>query len=323
MEQFLGIVAYDPSEFLITALAGTPICQIQQVLAEKKQYLPFDPLFSEAGATLGGTLASGVSGPDRLLYGGIRDFIMEVAMLDGLGKLVRGGGKVVKNAAGFDTPKMMVGSYGRMGILLEATLKVFPKPEAFATLIFQAESLPDAVQLSQRILSNPFPIAGLDITADHRLAVRLAAPARSLSSAASRLRDILGPQTEILMGDVHRDLQKTEKSWLEGPLESNQFLAKIAVSPKELQGIHDAFTAVGITDYRHCCAGTVTWVKFHSDQANLLSQALMERGLSGVILRGKAKNAFLGQVQWMEMASRIQRAIDPGGRFLPWLNPGE
>src|SRR6185503_15751320 len=105
-----GIVEYAPSEFTVTALAGTPIAEMVAALGERGQYLPFDPILVEAGATLGGTIAAGVSGSGRARYGGIRDFILGVRFLDGGGTLVRGGGKVVKNAAGFDLPKLMVGS---------------------------------------------------------------------------------------------------------------------------------------------------------------------------------------------------------------------
>ena len=169
---FQGIVAYDPAEFLLTARAGTRVAEAMDALTRHGQYLPFDPLLVADGATLGGTIASGISGPDRLLYGGLRDFVMEVALIDGLGALARGGGKVVKNAAGFDIPKMMVGSYGRLGVLVEVTLKVLPRPQASASLTWENDSIEQAVPLMQRLLARPFPIAGLDIDAHHRVCLR-------------------------------------------------------------------------------------------------------------------------------------------------------
>ena len=99
-----GIVEYDPGEYTFTALAGTPLAELQAALARNGQYLPFDPLGAAAGATLGGTIASGISGPGRLRYGGVRDFILGVRFVTGRGENVRGGGKVVKYAAGFDFP---------------------------------------------------------------------------------------------------------------------------------------------------------------------------------------------------------------------------
>ncbi len=123
-----GLIEYEPSEFTFTALAGTPVREIAAALAEKGQYLPFDPMLAEAGATLGGTVAAGLGGPGRWRFGGLRDFILGVRFVDGEGRLLRLGGKVVKNAAGFDLPKFFVGSAGRFGGLAELSFKVFPRP---------------------------------------------------------------------------------------------------------------------------------------------------------------------------------------------------
>src|SRR5436190_11409249 len=117
MRHLSGMMEYDPAEFTFTALAGTPLAVVQKELAGNGQYLPFDPPLAAQGATLGGTVAAGLSGPGRLRYGGVRDFIVGVQWVDGSGTVIRGGGKVVKNAAGFDFPKLFTGSLGRLGIL--------------------------------------------------------------------------------------------------------------------------------------------------------------------------------------------------------------
>ena len=104
MNGFSGVVEYQPEEYTITLLAGTPVREIVSVLRGNGQYLPFTPPFADSGSTIGGAVASGLSGYGRHRYGGIRDFIIGVRFVDGLGDLVRGGGNVVKNAAGFDFP---------------------------------------------------------------------------------------------------------------------------------------------------------------------------------------------------------------------------
>src|SRR5262249_12869263 len=129
-----GITEYEPSEFTFTALAGTSITEIAEALRQRGQYLPFDPMCVKAGATLGGTVASGLSGPGRFRFGGLRDFILGVRFADGTGRLLRMGGKVAKNAAGFDLPKFFVGSLGRFGVVAEITFKVFPQRVASRTL---------------------------------------------------------------------------------------------------------------------------------------------------------------------------------------------
>ena len=130
-----GVVEYQPSEFTVTVRAGEPIKELEQLLAGHGQYLPFDPILVDAGATVGGALAAGISGPGRLRFGGVRDFVLAVQLVDGRGRVIRGGSGVVKNAAGFDLPKLLVGSAGQLGAIVEATLKVFPMPAQRATVL--------------------------------------------------------------------------------------------------------------------------------------------------------------------------------------------
>src|SRR6185369_15555126 len=131
----------EPSEFTFTARAGTPVRDVVAALAERGQYLPFDAPWLAAGSTLGGLVAGGVAGPGRFRFGGIRDFILGIRFVDGAGRLLRLGGKVVKNAAGFDLPKFFVGSLGRFGVLVEITFKVFPRPISKLTLRLEAETM--------------------------------------------------------------------------------------------------------------------------------------------------------------------------------------
>jgi glycolate oxidase FAD binding subunit len=178
-----GITEYDPSEFTFTALAGTPVKEIIETLAEKGQYLPFDPMLVEAGSTIGGVVASGLSGPGRFRFGGVRDFILGVRFVDGMGRLLRLGGKVVKNAAGFDVPKFLVGSLGRFGVIGEVTFKVFPKPAAMLTL-----SMPFESERMASIANSRFEAAALDVLAGgETLLVKLAGPGAALEVLAKEI----------------------------------------------------------------------------------------------------------------------------------------
>ena len=127
VSELTGVLEYDPAELTITALAGTPLVEVQTALAEHGQHLPFDPPLGEAGATLGGVVAAGAAGAGAWRNGGVRDFVIGVRFVDGTGRLITGGAKVVKNAAGFDLPKLMVGSIGRLGVIVQLSFKVFPK----------------------------------------------------------------------------------------------------------------------------------------------------------------------------------------------------
>lgn len=183
-----GIVEYEPSEFTFTALSGTPVADLVDVLAERGQYLPFDPMLKHAGATLGGTVAAGLSGPGRLRFGGVRDFILGVRFADGTGHVLRMGGKVVKNAAGFDLPKFFVGSLGRFGILVELTFKVFPRRPARLTCRLAFDDIATGVRMMTEIARSRFEPDAMDIPPDGDcLLVRLAGPAGAIQAMAQDL----------------------------------------------------------------------------------------------------------------------------------------
>ncbi len=313
---FQGIVTYDPSEFLVTAKSGTKIADLATTLAQHGQYLPFDPLFVQAGATLGGTIASGISGPDRLLYGGARDFIMEVALIDGLGRLARGGGKVVKNAAGFDTPKLMVGSYGRLGVIIEATLKVFPTPQAHASLLVEHSSIESALRSMQKVLAKPLPISSVLIDSQHTVCFRVAGPSASLEGVLQRIKSLVGASQSKVADDILQ--RKTFIDWIEGPLTEVSALVRIGVDPTVVSKLNASLKANAVTDYYHAGACSVTWVKLPIDRLNGLDGQLTTLGLSGVVIRGSVTSPFIGNRQWLRMASKIQLAMDPEKRFVPW-----
>ncbi|MDQ3630359.1 MAG: FAD-binding protein, partial [Actinomycetota bacterium] len=168
-----GIVEYDPGELTFTAMAGTPVAEIDAALGEHGQYLPFDPPLADAGATLGGVVAAGTSGSNAFRHGGVRDFVIGVRFVDGTGRLVAGGGRVVKNAAGFDLPKLMVGSAGRLGVMVQLSLKVFPRPRATTTLSFSFETTEAARAAIGALGRGALDLDALDLEPPGRVLVRL------------------------------------------------------------------------------------------------------------------------------------------------------
>ena len=131
---YTGIVAYEPTELVITARCGTPLAELEAVLRAEGQQLAFEPPHFGAGATVGGMVAAGLSGPRRQAAGAVRDFVLGVRMLDGRGDDLSFGGQVMKNVAGYDISRPMAGSLGTLGLILEVSLKVPPLPFAEATL---------------------------------------------------------------------------------------------------------------------------------------------------------------------------------------------
>jgi glycolate oxidase FAD binding subunit len=139
VSQHKGIIAYEPTELVITARAGTPVVEIQQVLAEKGQQLAFEPPLFAQTATFGGTIACGFSGAARPYVGAARDFVLGVKCINGEAKLLNFGGQVMKNVAGYDVSRLMVGALGTLGVLLEISCKVLPLAEETTTLIIPAD----------------------------------------------------------------------------------------------------------------------------------------------------------------------------------------
>ena len=144
MRPLAGIVSYEPSELVVTALAGTPLAELEALLARHGQCLAFEPPRFAAGGTVGGMVAAGLSGPARASVGAVRDFVLGVEIINGRGELLRFGGQVMKNVAGYDVSRLMAGSWGQLGVITEVSLKVLPVAPAEATLRFdcgQAEAL--------------------------------------------------------------------------------------------------------------------------------------------------------------------------------------
>ena len=131
-----GIVSYEPTELVVTARAGTPLAEVESALAEKGQMLGFEPPYFGTTATLGGTIACGFSGPRRPYAGSARDFVLGTKIINGKGEILKFGGEVMKNVAGYDVSRLMVGALGTLGVLLEVSLKVLPKPAKEITLCF-------------------------------------------------------------------------------------------------------------------------------------------------------------------------------------------
>ncbi len=139
-----GIVSYEPSELVVTARAGTPLAELQALLASQGQCLPFEPPHFAPGATVGGMVAAGLSGPARASVGAVRDYVLGLEIVNGRAELLRFGGQVMKNVAGYDVSRLMVGAWGTLGVVTEVSLKVLPVPPADATLRFactQAQAL--------------------------------------------------------------------------------------------------------------------------------------------------------------------------------------
>jgi glycolate oxidase FAD binding subunit len=310
-----GILEYDPGEFTFTALAGTPVREVVAALAEKGQYLPFDPVHVEAGSTIGGLIASGISGPGRLRYGGVRDFILGVRMVDGTGRLLRFGGKVVKNAAGFDVPKFLVGSLGRFGVIAEATFKVFPRPEARRTLRLAVSSLSAALEVADVLGRSRFDPEAIDLLPDDGgLLVRLAGPEAALEAlAADLLQRHLGERLSEVVASAHWH-RLNEFTWRS----AGDALCKIPCHRAGVVALDRALRETGARVH-WSAAFNVAFVSLPSpvgDGGALehLSGLLTGWGLTALTLDGQAPLLW-GARPEQRIERAVKHALDPDDRF--------
>jgi glycolate oxidase FAD binding subunit len=180
-----GIVSYEPTELVVTARCGTRLDELERTLGEESQILAFEPPHFGAGATLGGCVAAGLSGPRRASAGSVRDFILGAKIIDGRGDVLAFGGQVMKNVAGYDISRLLTGSLGTLGLILEVSLKVLPRPSAELTLKLE---LPQAKALESlnRWAGQPLPISG-SAWCDGELTLRLSGAGSAIALAAQKL----------------------------------------------------------------------------------------------------------------------------------------
>ena len=180
-----GVITYEPTELVITVRAGTPLKDIEQLLKDNKQMLPFEPPHYGEHATIGGVVASGLSGPRRPFTGSVRDFVLGIKMINGKGEVLSFGGQVMKNVAGYDVSRLMVGALGTLGLLLEISIKVLPLPQAEITQRMSM-SQQEALDTMHRLFQTPLPLSALSYV-DRQLYIRLSGAHSAVTSAKNRI----------------------------------------------------------------------------------------------------------------------------------------
>jgi glycolate oxidase FAD binding subunit len=218
-----GIVSYEPTEMVVTVRSGTKISELESLLGSEGQQLGVElPGLSE-DATIGGAIAMGLSGSSRPFTGAIRDFVLGVRMINGLGDDLRFGGQVMKNVAGYDLPRLLVGSRGSMGLLLEISLRVLPLAEAQLGLVFEKPGLPDAVAFTNQLTAAAEPLTGASYYRG-RLHLRFSGRDGTLQ----RLRQELGGEQDS--ANWWTDLRQWRFPW--GAARWRNYREQLAVEPR-------------------------------------------------------------------------------------------
>ncbi len=193
-----GVTLYEPGALTLVVKAGTPLSEVEAVVAEEGQYLPFEPadmraLMGTSGEpTIGGVVAANASGPRRIRAGACRDSLIGVRFIDGRGDVIRSGGRVMKNVTGYDLVKLMAGSHGTLGVLSEVSFKLLPAPEAVANVLLEGLGMEDAVAAMAAALGTPFEVSGAAfLPGEGRVMLRLEGFEASVAYRAGRLAEAL------------------------------------------------------------------------------------------------------------------------------------
>ena len=305
MGAYAGIVAYEPRELVLTVRAGTRIADVDATLAAERQMLPFEPpAFGDAAAaTIGGVVATGLSGPRRPYAGAVRDFVLGTRIVNGKGEDLSFGGRVIKNVAGYDVSRLMTGAMGTLGAITEVSFKVLPRPAAEATLAFEADQAA-ATKLANAWAGRPLPVSA---TAWHEgvLRVRLS----GAQSAVDAARAKLGGEEAAGAQDYWRDLRDHRLAFFA----ADRALWRVSVPQTSAPLDLDSPPLVE-------WGGGLRWMSGELDPARVRAVAEAAGGHATLFRGGdKSAGAFHPlKPGILKIHKRLKSAFDPAGI----LNPG-
>jgi glycolate oxidase FAD binding subunit len=301
--EYRGVIDYSPSELVITARAGTPLAELETLLAQEGQMLAFEPPHFGSQATLGGAIACGLSGPARPYAGAARDFVLGVTCLNGKGERLRFGGQVMKNVAGYDVSRTLTGSLGTLAVLLDISLKVLPRPETAITLC-RACSQAEAIALFNRWAGQPLPLSGA-CHLDGRLYVRLSGTGRGVLAAAERI----GADRMEESGALWQGLREHGLEFFHGDIPLWRLSLPPAAPPLEIDGSF-------LIDW----GGAQRWLRSEAS-AGTIRSTVAAHGGHATLFRGTGRSGDVFQplpAPLLALHQRLKRAFDPRGI----LNPG-
>ena len=297
---YAGIVAYEPTELVVTARCGTSLEELETILEANGQCLPFEPPHFGPQATIGGCVAAGLSGPRRPSAGALRDFVLGVKLVDGRGQALSFGGQVMKNVAGYDVSRLVAGSLGTLGLIAEVSLKLAPRPQAETTLRLEAPQA-RALELMNRWAGQPLPVSA---TAWHdgELTARLSGSAAGVRAAAARLGGAVVEQP------FWAGIREHSAAFFSGPEPLWRLSLPSTSPPLELQGRQ-------LVEW----GGGLRWIK-SSETPTVIRDAARRLKGHATLFRGadKAAGCFAPLAPALERLHRqLKAAFDPAGIFNP------
>ncbi|MDP2822018.1 MAG: glycolate oxidase subunit GlcE [Sulfuritalea sp.] len=298
-----GIVSYEPTELVITARCGTPLAEVESALAARRQFLACEPP-GFGRATVGGAVAAGLSGPRRASAGSLRDFVLGVKIMDGEGRVLKFGGEVIKNVAGFDVSRLMVGSLGTLGLILEVSLKVMPLPVGDATLRFE---LPQdkALEAMNRWAGQPLPLAA-GSWQDGVLTLRLSGAQAAVASARGKLGGEL--LADAVAAEFWSGLREQIAAFFAGDAPLWRLSLPSVAPPLKLPGPQ-------LIEW----GGAQRWLRGDADAAQLRDAAVTAGGHATLFRGGDKAGGVFAPLPpaLMEVHRRLKQSFDPYGVFNP------
>ncbi|EGV51965.1 glycolate oxidase subunit GlcE [Candidatus Endoriftia persephone] len=296
-----GIINYEPKELVVTARAGTPLVELEAALAEQEQMLGFEPPRFGETATLGGTIACGLSGPRRPFAGAARDFVLGTRIINGRGERLRFGGEVMKNVAGYDISRLMCGAMGTLGLILDVSLKVLPRPEQEITLV-QEQTPQQAIRLMNQWAAQPLPISA----ACHdglQLYLRLSGASAVVRAGADRLG---GERLEGV--DFWTQMREQRYGFFQSTLPLWRLSLSSAAPPQALPGKQ-------LIDW----GGAQRWLRADADAVSIRQMASQAGGHASLFRGGDRSGEVFHPLPpaVMQLQRHLKRGFDPQGIFNP------
>ena len=303
-----GVLNYQPTELVMTARAGTPLQEIEKILDDNGQMLPFEPPAFADNATIGGTIACNLSGPRRAYAGAARDFLLGCKLINGKGEILTFGGEVMKNVAGYDVTRLMAGAMGTLGVLLEVSLKVLPKAELESTQLFQystAEALSKIHIWSQ----TPLPLSASSFH-DSILRIRLSGATEAVKAAI----DTIGGETMTDAEQYWHQLKEQRLNFFTG--EKPLWRISLA-SDIESLGLPADYE---VDDYLYEWGGALRWLK-NDIPAEIIQRAAADLDGQASLFRHDRHSSLFQPLTpgLMRIHKNLKHAFDPENI----LNPGK
>jgi glycolate oxidase FAD binding subunit len=306
--KYSGIVSYEPSELVVTARCGTPLAEVEGALESSDQFLPFEPPTFGGAATIGGVVASGLSGPRRASAGGVRDYVLGAHLMDSTGHVLRFGGQVMKNVAGFDVARLLCGSLGILGLITQVSLKVLPRPRSETTLSFEFDRA-RAIELFNQWAGRPLPISATSWQAG-RAYVRLSGAGSAVRAAHDTLGgEVVDDATAAFWWRSLRDQTQSLFNFTPSNI-SGQRLWRLSLPSTAPSDSLDAL----LVEW----SGALRWLQSDAPPEQVRAAAARVGGTAAV-WRGPRETTMFHPLQpsSLELHRRLKRQFDPHGIFNP------